>query len=89
MTDKSYLSDALAAHMAGDENRANDLLTEGLNYYSRRLAKACTGISKRDLPMLTAALKTYYLCNLEQCGDAGRELVDGLMNASSAVCIHN
>lgn len=89
MTDKSYLADALSAHMAGDENRANDLLTEGLNYYSRRLAKACSGNSKRDLPLLTAVLKTYYLCNLEQCGDAGRELVDDLMTRISSVCIHN
>lgn len=86
---KHYLIDALDAHISGNEKKANALFVEGFNFYSQLLAKACSGNSKGDLPLLTAVLKVYYECSLEQCGDTGRALVDDLTTLSSGICIHN
>lgn len=86
---KSYLADALAAHNAGDEKRAIDMLLEGVNHYSQILSSAYNGTLKKDLPIITLALKIHYLSNLEQCGDAGRKLVALLEANISSVSIHN
>lgn len=89
MTTKSYLADALAAHNAGDEKRAIDMLLEGVNHYSQILSSAYNGALKTDLPIITLALKIHYLSNLEQCGGVGRELVKLLETGTTATCIHN
>lgn len=86
---KHYLADALAAHNAGDEKRAIDMLLEGVNHYSQLLSSAYNGAPKTELPLLVFALKLHYEMNLEQCGDVGRELVKLLETGTTATCIHN
>lgn len=86
---KHYLADALAAHNAGDEKKAIDMLLEGANHYSQLLSSAYNGALKTDLPIITLALKIHYLSNLEQCGDAGRELIKLLEPGITATCIYN
>lgn len=86
---KHYLADALAAHYAGDEKRAIDMLLEGVNHYSQILSSAYNGTLKTELPLFVFALKFHYEMNLEQCGDAGRELIKMLETGTTAISIHN
>lgn len=89
MSKKSYLKDVCAAHRAGDDKHANDLLNEGINYYSQRILSAYNGQLKTDLPLIVLALKFHYETNLNLCGDFGREIVKILADQVSVTCIHN
>lgn len=89
MVEKSYLKDALAAHLAGNKKAAVAKLNEGLNYYSGLILSAYNGRNKADLPLIVLALKCHYETNLNLCGDIGSELVKILADQVSVTCIHN
>lgn len=89
MEEKSYLKDALTAHLTGNEEAAVAKLNDGLNYYSGLILSAYNGRNKADFPLIVLALKCHYETNLNLCGDIGSELVKILADQVSVTCIHN